>query len=103
MRKPHIRQTVHYLYLVFRQRLQPTMLRNYLKIAYRNFTQQKYYSLINTLGLALGSAACMLILLFVRDELSYEKSFKKNDQIYRLVEEFPMGNHLSKSATIPFP
>lgn len=79
------------------------MLRNYLKIAYRNFTQQKYYSLINTLGLALGTAACMLILLFVRDELSYEKSFKKNDQIYRLVEEFPMGNHLSRSATIPFP
>ncbi|HEX8039649.1 MAG TPA: ABC transporter permease [Chryseosolibacter sp.] len=79
------------------------MLRNYLKIAYRSFIQQKYYSLINTLGLALGTAACMLILLFVKDELSYEKPFKKNEQIYRLVEEFPMGNHLSKSATVPFP
>lgn len=79
------------------------MLRNYFKIAYRSFVQQKYYSLINTLGLALGTAACMIILLFVKDELSYEKSFEKNDKIYRLVEEFPMGNHLSKSATIPFP
>ena len=79
------------------------MFRNYLKIAFRSFLQQKYYSLINTLGLALGTAACILIVLFVRDELSYEKSFENNEKIYRLVEEFPMGNHLSKSATIPFP
>lgn len=79
------------------------MFRNYIKIAFRSFIQQKYYSIINTLGLALGTAACILILLFVKDELSYEKSFPGNEKIYRLVEEFPMGNHLSKSATIPFP
>ena len=48
------------------------MLRNYFKIALRNFVQQKYYSLINTVGLALGIAACILIVLFVRDELSYD-------------------------------
>jgi putative ABC transport system permease protein len=79
------------------------MIRNYLKIAIRSFIQQKYYSLINTLGLALGTAACILILLFVEDELSYEKSFLKNKQIYRLVEDFPMGTHTSRSATVPFP
>src|SRR5688500_2049855 len=79
------------------------MLRNYFKIALRNFVQQKYYSLINTVGLALGIAACILIVLFVKDELSYEKDFSNNQQIYRIVEEFPMGNHLSKSATVPFP
>jgi len=79
------------------------MFRNYLKIAIRNFVQQKYYSLINTLGLALGIAACILILLFVEDELSYEKGFAKNRLIYRLVEDFPMGTHLSQSATVPFP
>ena len=79
------------------------MFGNYFKIAFRSFVQQKYYSLINTLGLALGTAACILILLFVKDELSYEEGFENNQQIYRLVEEFPMGNHLSKSATIPFP
>ena len=79
------------------------MLRNYFKIAFRSFIQQKYYSLINTLGLALGIAACILILLFVMDELSYEKSFANNEKIYRIVEEFPMGNHLSRSATVPFP
>ncbi len=79
------------------------MLRNYLKIAVRSFVNQKYYSLINTLGLALGTAACILIVLFVRDELSYEKNFAKNEKIYRLVEDFPMGTHLSQSATVPFP
>ena len=79
------------------------MIRNYFKIALRNFVQQKYYSLINTLGLALGIAACILILLFVKDELSYEHSFENHHQIYRLVEDFPMGTHLSQSATVPFP
>src|SRR5688572_8406595 len=79
------------------------MLSNYLKIAIRTFVRQKYYSIINTAGLALGAAACILILLFVEDELSYEKGFEKNQQIYRLVEDFPMGTHLSQSATVPFP
>src|SRR5882762_2446510 len=79
------------------------MLRNYFRIAIRSFINQKYYSLINTLGLALGTAACILILLFVEDELSYEKGFRNNQQIYRLVEDFPMGTHLSQSATVPFP
>ncbi len=79
------------------------MFRNYVKIAFRSFVQQKYYSLINTIGLALGTAACILILLFVKDELSYEQDFANNKQIYRLVEDFPMGTHLSQSATIPFP
>ena len=79
------------------------MFKNYLKIAVRSFIQQKYYSLINTLGLALGTAACILILLFVRDEISYETPFANHDKIYRLVEDFPMGTHLSQSATVPFP
>lgn len=79
------------------------MIRNYLKIAFRSFVGQKFYSLINTIGLALGTAACILMLLFVQDELSYESGFKNNKNIYRLVEDFPMGPHLSQSATVPFP
>ena len=66
------------------------MFRNYLKVTIRSFVNQKYYSIINTLGLALGLAACILILLYVQDELSYEKSFKNNEHIYRLVQDFPM-------------
>ena len=79
------------------------MIRNYLKVTIRNFIGQKYYSLINTIGLALGLAACILILLFVQDELSFEKGFINNGKIFRLTQDFPMGNHLSRSATVPFP
>lgn len=79
------------------------MIRNYLKIAFRSFVGQKFYSVINTIGLALGTSACILMLLFVQDELSYESGFKNNKNIYRLVEDFPMGPHLSQSATVPFP
>ena len=55
------------------------MLSNYIKIAIRSFLRQKSYSLINTLGLALGTSACILILLFVKDELSYEQGFQNNE------------------------
>ncbi len=79
------------------------MFRNYLKVAWRSFMNQKYYSAINTVGLALGIAACILILLYVQDELSYEKGFKNQGKIFRLVQDFPMGDHLSQSATVPFP
>ena len=79
------------------------MFQNYLKVAWRSFIAQKYYSAINTIGLALGIAACILILSFVQDELSYEKKFDKEGKIYRLVQDFPMGEHLSRSATVPFP
>lgn len=48
------------------------MLRNYLLVAVRNLVKHKLYSFINIGGLAVGLAACLLILLFVRDELSYE-------------------------------
>ena len=48
------------------------MLAHYLKIAWRHVLKHKGHSLINILGLALGMACCLLILLFVRYELSYE-------------------------------
>ena len=79
------------------------MIFNYLKVSLRGFLRQKFYALINTLGLALGLASCLLILLFVQDELSYERQYPNHGQIYRLVQDFPMGEHLSKSATVPFP
>lgn len=79
------------------------MFRNYIKVTVRNFINQKYYALINTSGLALGIAACILILLFVQDELSFENGFRYNGKIYRLTQDFPMGNHISRSATVPFP
>jgi len=59
------------------------MLKNYLKIALRNFLKHKGFSFINIFGLAVGIACCLLILLFVVDELSYDKYHEKADRIYR--------------------
>ena len=66
------------------------MFTNYFKLALRNIKKHKGYSFINIAGLAVGLACCILILMWVRDELSYDRHFEKADYIYRLVtkEEF---------------
>lgn len=68
------------------------MLKNYLKIAYRNLLKNKVFSLINILGLAIGMAACLLILLYVRFELSYENFHQRADQIYRITLDVYNGS-----------
>ncbi len=61
------------------------MLKNYIKTAIRNFTRHKGYTFINIFGLATGIICCLLILVYVQDELSYDKYHEKSDQIYRIV------------------
>jgi putative ABC transport system permease protein len=60
------------------------MLRNYLKIAIRNIFKTKGYSLINVSGLAIGLTCCILLLIYVQDELSFDSFHSKGDRIYRL-------------------
>ena len=64
------------------------MWKNYLKIAFRTLHRNKSYAAINVLGLAVGMACCLLILLFVRDELSYDRFHEKSDRIYRIVSDW---------------
>ena len=61
------------------------MIRNFFKIAWRNVLRNKAYSLINVLGLSLGLASAMLIILFTRDEISFDKFHEHGDRIYRIV------------------
>ncbi len=61
------------------------MIKNYLKIAFRNIVRHKAYSLINISGLAIGMAASILILLWVQHELSYDRFHKNADQTYRII------------------
>ncbi len=63
------------------------MIRNYFKIAWRNMMRHKAYSGINILGLAIGIAACLLILQYVSYELSYENFQDKKDRIYRVQQD----------------
>lgn len=60
------------------------MFRNYLKLAFRNLTRQKAFSIINISGLAIGLASSLLILLWVQDETSYDKFHSKADRTYRI-------------------
>jgi len=68
------------------------MLRNYLLIAVRNIVRQKAYSIINISGLAIGIMSCLLILMYVTDELSYDRFHKKGDRIYRLFFNYTSPN-----------
>ena len=60
------------------------MLKNYLTVALRNLWKSKFYSLINIAGLAIGLACFFFILIFVQDELSYDRFHEKADRIYRV-------------------
>jgi putative ABC transport system permease protein len=76
------------------------MLKNYLVIAFRNLLRQKGYTAIHILGLSIGITICLLIMLFVKDELSFDRYHEKAEQIYRVIMKgklngesfgFPLG------------
>ncbi|WP_460474831.1 ABC transporter permease [Emticicia fontis] len=67
------------------------MIRNYLKIAWRNLLKNKTFSLINISGLAIGFSSFILIGLYVVDELSYDQFHEKADRIYRLQADIRFG------------
>ena len=74
------------------------MLKNFIKITVRNLLKYKTYSFINIAGLAIGIACCILILLFVNDELSYDKFHNKFENIYRVALDSRIGNNEFKGA-----
>lgn len=77
------------------------MFKNYFKIAFRNLARNKGYSAINILGLALGLAVCLLITLFVIDELSYDKFNLKADRIYRATSDFKVNGSVFNDRETP--
>ncbi|MFN2439520.1 MAG: ABC transporter permease, partial [Chitinophagaceae bacterium] len=79
------------------------MFKNYLKIALRNLWKNKGYSTINIMGLAVGLATCLLILIYVVDELSYDKFNKKADRIYRVDGDINFGGTHWVLAVAPDP
>jgi putative ABC transport system permease protein len=72
-------------------KIQEVMLRNIFKIAFRNLIKDRFYSLINILGLAIGISASMLILLYITDELSYDRFHKDSERIYRVITKARMS------------
>lgn len=60
------------------------MLKNYLLVAFRNISRQRFYAFLNVLGLTVGIASCLFITLYVKDELSYDRFHPDADRIYRV-------------------
>src|SRR6056297_167577 len=78
-----------------------TMIKNYVKIAFRNLLKHKLYSVINIFGLAVGIACCVLIALYVANEWSYDEFHSKSDRIYRawVQETTPEGREILNTST----
>src|SRR5476651_154111 len=64
------------------------MLKNYLKIAWRNLYKRKAFSLIHILGLTIGITVCMMIFLYIMNEFSVDRFHKNGDHIYRVMRKF---------------
>lgn len=68
------------------------MIRNYLKIAWRNLNKHRFFSMVNICGLAMGIAAFWVIALYVANEWSYDRYNEKADRIFRVVQHGKWGN-----------
>ena len=77
------------------------MFRNYWKVALRSLMKRRGFTLINILGLATGMAVCMLIVVYIRQELSYDRFEDNGDRVYRLVLERKYPGRSSSYAIIP--
>ncbi len=77
------------------------MFKIYFKTAWRNLRKNKFYTSINVVGLAIGLATCLLILLYVLDELNYDKYNVHADRIYRINNEIKFGGNYADAAQSP--
>ena len=64
------------------------MIKNYIKIAFRNLVRHKAFSILNVAGLTVGIACSILIMIYVQNELSYDKYNDKYDRIYRVLNGY---------------
>src|SRR5450631_486833 len=77
------------------------MIKNFLKIAWRNLLKHKSFSLINIFGLAIGMASAILILLLIENELSFDQFHEKKDRIYLLYNRAIVDGKLECSPGTP--
>lgn len=79
------------------------MIKNYFLIALRQFKKQKMYSAIKIGGFAFSIAACLLIALYIRNELSYDKNWQDNNRIYRVIAWYNNNGKTEKGVDWPAP
>ena len=74
----------------------------FLKIALRNLLKRRVFAFINISGLALGLTACLMIYLFISEELDYDNFYPDGDRVVRIVREHGEGGEKSASAAINY-
>src|SRR4051812_12336673 len=79
------------------------MIENYFKTAWRYLLRNRTYSAINILGLAVGITCCVLIMLFIRSEFSYDRFNTKSDRIYRVWQDEKSAGQEFKNTFTPIP
>jgi putative ABC transport system permease protein len=79
------------------------MLKNYFTVAWRNLLKQKVYSVVKIGGLALSIAACLLIALYIKNELSYDKSWPAANRLFRIVGEYNDNGKIESGVDWPAP
>ena len=79
------------------------MIKNYLISAYRNIKKNKLYAALNIFGPAIGIICAILILLYVREELTFDRHYKNYHRIYRLESDFNISGKATKAALVPMP
>src|SRR5580658_8435616 len=79
------------------------MLKNYFLITWRNLSNNKAFTAINIAGLAIGIATCLMIMLFVQNEWSFDRFNEKADQIVRVVFRGTMAGEKMKEASVMAP
>ncbi len=79
------------------------MLRNYLKVALRNFSRNKVFSFINVAGLSIGMAVAILIGLWIQDELGFNKQFDNYPHIARVMQNQSANGDTWSQQSLPFP
>ena len=82
--RPSVIKTIQFTFL---QQISTVMFQNYFKIAFRNGKRDKVSALINILGLSIGFASSLLIILFVSYELNMDTSFEKGERVYRITND----------------
>ena len=81
----------------------PAMIKSDLKISWRSLKKQSFFTFLNTFGLAIGIAGCLLISLYIYDELTFDTMFEDGDRIHRVHADIKFGGQEQKSAETAAP
>src|SRR6476646_7512661 len=74
------------------------MIRNYFKIAWRHLRKNKLYAFVTVLGLSIGIASCLLIGVYILNEMSFDRFHKNSDRIVRVTMDYNSGDQQNKVA-----